>query len=120
MLLAKKLLEKGVIRENTEFEAYYNAHYLSCQKNAQILGKFRIVSARMSGDKSRIIFEGLSDDDKLRYFFSNDDIVTLDGMAPARVASIYNLNAKGEDLAAGKRRGRKPKVQIMDVQEASA
>ena len=113
-LLAKKLVEKGAIRQNTEFEALYFAHGLSCLANSQLLGTFRVNAAKFSKDRNQVIFEALNGDNKEIYRFTNDQVVSLDGMPPQRVAAIYNLTTRGEDVAIGKRRGRKPKVVNFD------
>jgi hypothetical protein len=109
MNLAKRLVEKGAIREDTEIEAYYRGHSLSCLDDARLIGRFKLKVAKLSADKTQMIFEALSPDRRV-YRLSNDDVVNLDGMPPDRLASIYNLNIRGEDVAPGKRRGRRPKV----------
>ena len=108
-LLAKKLIEKGAIRQDTEFEAFYFTHGLSCLASSRLLGRFHITAATYSKEKSQVIFEALSGDKRERYKFTNDQIISLDGMPPARLAAIYNLSARGDDVAVGRRRGRKPR-----------
>jgi hypothetical protein len=110
VLLAKKLIENGAIRQSTELEAYYNAHGLSCVDNSNIIGKFTLVAARYAEKETEIIFECLSEDGLKPYRFTNKEVLSLDGMPPDRVASIYNLKDNGEEMTGcGKRRGRKPK-----------
>jgi hypothetical protein len=109
-MLAKKLVEKGVIRQYTEFEAYYNAHGLSCVDDARLLGRFRITAAKLSRSTAEVVFEAKHSDSLAPYRFTNAQIVTLDGMPPARLAAIYNLTLAGDEIATGKRRGRKPRL----------
>ena len=44
------------------------------------------------------------------YTMRIEDVQEVDGMDPARLASIFNIRADGTDKAAGKKRGRKPKT----------
>lgn len=110
MELAKKLIEKGAIRQNTEIEAYFNANGLSCLCNNRLVGRFKISSAKISKDKNYVIFESQSEDNK-KYRFTNEDVLLLDGMLPEKIAVVYDLNIDGNDIKMGKRRGRKPKSQ---------
>ena len=110
MMLAKKLIEKGAIRQNTEFEAYYNTHGLSCIADARTIGVFRIRKASISKHQDKVIFEGMIDESSQPYYFTNEEIITLDGMPPTRLASIYNLTSQGEEEIKSKRRGRKPRL----------
>jgi hypothetical protein len=109
-LLVKRLVEKGAIRQYTEFEAYYHAHGLSCVSNARLLGRFRITAAKLSKLTSEVVFEAEHSGDRAAYRFTNAQIVTLDGMLPDRLAAIYHLSLSGDDLVVGKRRGRKPRL----------
>lgn len=50
------------------------------------------------------------------YTMHIDNVQEVDGMDPARLASVYNIKANGDDKAAGKKRGRKPKTaQLMEL-----
>lgn len=105
----KRLVEKGAIRQYTEFEAYYNAHGLSCVSDARLLGRFRITAAKLSKSTSEVVFEAEHSEGRAAYRFTSAQIVTLDGMPPARLAAIYNLTLSGDEISVGKRRGRKPR-----------
>src|SRR4051794_36552142 len=120
-LLAKRLMEKEAIRQYTEFEAYYNAHGLSCVAYARLLGRFRITAARVCRRGAEVVFEAQHcDDTSSVYRFTNAQIVSLDGMPPARLTAIYNFSATGEDINAGKRRGRKPRAKPAEATPSDA
>jgi hypothetical protein len=104
--LTKKLVEKGVIKTETEIEAMYEAIDLSGVHRTLCRGNFVIMSIK---DAAEPIFEIASGDGK-RKRIKSESIISVDGMDPARLASIYNIKADGSDKPVGKRRGRKPKV----------
>jgi len=105
-MLARKLIEKGAIRQNTIFEAYFRTHGLSCVSDAIQLGKFKLIAAKAAKDNSRVVFEGILDD--VVYKFTNKEILSIDGMPPDRLAAIYDLNINGDPLVfTGKRRRKK-------------
>ena len=47
-----------------------------------------------------------------QYIMEFDDLEAIDGMDLARFARVYNVKADGCTAKLGKKRGRKPKVQI--------
>lgn len=105
--LSKKLVEKGVIREGTEFEAYYHAIGLSGNADVPKRGTFVILGVKTTPDT--VLFECANAIDGTRMRFPATSILTLDGMEPQRLASIYGLAVDGGSMKQGKRRGRKPK-----------
>ena len=109
--LAKKLIEVGAIRENTEFQAHYRAHGLSCISNSLLIGTFLLKKAIFSNSQQKVFFEGSIGDATEVYRFSDKEILSLDGMPIERVAEIYDLYENGEEKKKAKRRGRKPKNQ---------
>lgn len=52
-----------------------------------------------------------------QYTMHVDNVQEVDGMEPARLASVYNIKANGENKTAGKKRGRKPKVKTTQLME---
>ena len=70
--------------------------------------------ARFSEGTSQVMFDAVHRDcapaAPAAFRFSNEDVVSIDGMPADRLASIYHLSATGQDVAAGKRRGRKPRA----------
>jgi hypothetical protein len=108
VLMVRRLIERGVIRKGTEFEAHFNAHDLSGQAASRIRGSFFIVRALASKDSGRIVFEADRPGDAALYQFPAEDVITLDGMSLEKLARSYDLGTEGETLPSGKRRGRKP------------
>lgn len=103
-LLAKRLVEKGAIRQHTEFEAHYNVHGLSCLDDAQTVAQFRVIAARVCWDRAEVVFEAeLCSDYSVVYRFTNAHILSVDGMSPARLAATYHLSPTGEDVAIPKK-----------------
>jgi hypothetical protein len=110
-LLAKKLIEKGAIRQGTVFEATYKAYGLSCTNNNLITGEFILHSASVNKD-GVVVFQVLDETSHPRRIDS-DSVSKMDGMDIQRVAEIYSLAESGSDVKAeGKRRGRKPKASL--------
>ena len=104
--MAKKLIEKGAIRQGTVFEASYKTNGLSCVNNSVIVGEFILITAKASPEG--VIFEAL-DEKNIPRRINTADVTSLDGMDVARVAAIYNLADEGSEVKTAKRRGRKPK-----------
>lgn len=108
--LAKRFVERGIIRGHTEFEAYFKVHSLSGDENERQLGTFRITAAKFSQERQQMIFEAQHPDTKRPYRFTNRDVISLDGMSPECIAGVFNLSATGEDMPEPKKKGRKPRV----------
>lgn len=118
-LLARKLIDKGAIRQGTEFEAYHTAPYLSSLNTARVVKRFVIHAARVLGDGS-VAFDAYVDPDPTLYRLSCSDVLSIDGMDEKRFAGIYALTVAGDDIAQGKRRGRRPKKLIAEMAAAAA
>lgn len=52
-----------------------------------------------------------------QYIMPVENVDEVDGMEPARLASIFNIKPDGSDKAAGKKRGRKPKTAHINTAE---
>jgi hypothetical protein len=106
--LAEALAVKGVLPAGTEVEARYTGVGLGAVSNVKVTGYFSIVSIgkKKSGD---IVFTlaGLRDGAVSKVLA--EDVINIDGMDPARFASVYDIKADGNVAAPKARRGRKPK-----------
>lgn len=118
--LARKLIDKGAIRQGTEFEAYYRAPSLSCAQSARILERFVVQGARVSADGNAVVLEAVGGCSPLPQRFDSKDIVTIDGMSAQRFCGIWGLAYSGNDVAQGKRRGRRPKKLVEEMAAAAA
>lgn len=107
--LTAKLIEKGVIRINTEIDAYYTGFDIAGVAAAPTPGNFTIVGARKKAQS--FIFEVRNTTDGSRRTVMAEDVQMIDGMEPDRFAEIYGLTPEGQEVKQGKRRGRKPKNQ---------
>ena len=103
--LALKLIERGVIRQGTGFQACCNAPGLSGAADAWITGNFVVRFAKLSAT-GQVILEACGPDRVMRRFACGD-VITLDGMDTSRLARVCGLLEDGTDAAAGKRRGRR-------------
>jgi hypothetical protein len=110
--LARKLIEKGVIRQGTVFEAYHSSKGLSCTDSSRVVGRFAVSAAKQNTDKT-IYLEAISEDGKSIKRFSAEDVISLDGMEIVRLLKIYDVSEDGVDMVPAKRRGRKPKSLLM-------
>lgn len=108
--LASLLIEKGIIRINTEVDAYYYGIDMAGIAQARTPGNFAIQSAVKKADT--FIFEVRSTIDGSFRKLDCREIDLIDGMEPARFAEIYGLTPTGETIRQGKRRGRKPKIKV--------
>lgn len=105
--LTAKLIEKGVIRVNTEIDAYYVGFDIAGVATARTPGNFTIVGARKKADS--FMFDVRNTVDGSRRIVMAEDVNMIDGMEPDRFAEIYGLTGDGLEIKQGKRRGRKPK-----------
>ena len=111
--LTAKLIEKGVIRFNTEIDAYYNGIDIAGVAQARTPGNFTIVGARKKADS--FLFEVRNTIDGSRRIITCEEVNLVDGMEPERFAEIYGLTAEGVEIKQGKRRGRKPKLRTAEA-----
>lgn len=116
-MMIKKLIERDIIRQGTEIEVFHYGHGLSCQSDVLTKGTFSIQSASVISDGANIIFTGRSQETGKICRFESEQIMTLDGMTADRLAAIYSMTEDGEEIKQGKRRGRRPKAQILAMEE---
>lgn len=112
--LARRLIEKGAIREHTVFEAHYKTKGLSCVEDSDIVGQFVILAAKTNQD-GHIILEARPENGKNKFRFTSSEILMIDGMDIMRFAGTYDLNMDGSDMAVMKRRGRRPRSMMVEV-----
>lgn len=114
----KKLIDKGAIKRETEIEATYKAKDLGGGQLSNSSGSFVIMNAILTGEK--ITFDTVDTRWGTRQLIHAENVITIDGMDPARFANIFGLNENGDPLKLGKRRGRKPKIKpdiIADIDD---
>lgn len=106
--LAEALVLKGVLPAGTEVEARYEGVALGGVGNVKVTGYFSVVKAgkKKNGD---IVFTLASLRDGSLTKVLAEDVFNIDGMDPARFASVYDIKADGGAAAQKARRGRKPK-----------
>lgn len=109
--LALALIQKGILRHNTEIDAAYKGVDLSGAAIASVRGNFIITSAKQT--PSDIIFETRDTSDGSKRSIKCTDVYMIDGMDPSRFAGIYGLNETGDPIKQAARRGRKPKAKVV-------
>lgn len=105
--LFETLVSRNIINDNTEIEARIRKNDLSGVSYMKFTDTFYYVGHYVEDNHGTVIVSDSTEGAGAT--IRMDDILTIDGMAPDRLASIYALNAEGESLRQGARRGRKPK-----------
>ena len=108
--LIRKLVETGLIKENTEIEAHYMGVDLSGKPLSRVSGSFCVRTVKINEAANIGIFTVVSTIDGTPKTIRSDDVFSIDGMPIARLASVYGIDKSGGKIKEGKRRGRKPKV----------
>lgn len=101
------LVNAKVIKEGTEIDAYYRGKDLAGDNAVATRGTFVIVTATET--EAGYTFLCASVVNGSRRTIPSQDVIIIDGMEPARLASTYGLSLSGQTLKQGKRRGRRPK-----------
>lgn len=112
LLLLRKLIDKEIIKYDTEIDASYSGGDISGSPMVQTLGSFTIVRIYDRGEDG-IELLGANTSDGTRRIISADHVTKIDGMDPIRLAGIFGLSDTGEPLRQGKRRGRKPRIKAL-------
>lgn len=102
--LAKSLVSKNIIKENTELEVLVKKNGLG-----SLITTKTFVTVDNIENSITPIFHCSDTEDGKNFTISSEQILNIDGMTPNRLASIYNINPDGSFKAPGKKRGRKPK-----------
>jgi len=110
--LVRKLVSNGIIRQNTEIDAYYMGVDISGCPIARTRGTFFIRNVKINERTSTIIFDTVSTVDGLPKTIFSNDVKRVDGMPIDRLAGIYGISGIGEAINQGKRRGRRPKAKV--------
>jgi hypothetical protein len=101
------LVTARIVKEGTEIEAYYKGKDMAGTNSVASRGTF--VITEITETPTGYTFVGASVLDGSRRIIPSRDVIIIDGMEPARMASTYGLSASGQALKQGKRRGRRPK-----------
>lgn len=105
--LARALLERNVIRKETEVTARYRAPYIGGIDYAHLVGNFLIQRAVKAAD--RVLFDVTDLEQGRQHRIPCEDVLRIDGMDLKRLSKIYNLTEDGTPTKPSKRRGRRPK-----------
>lgn len=106
--LAEALVTKGVLKNGTEVEAMHKAVGLGGVNVVKVTSYFSIAGVEIKGS-GKVVFKLSSLRDGAISMVPAEDVLNIDGMDPARFASVYNIKADGGAAKVGARRGRKPK-----------
>lgn len=106
--LVKKLVQSGVMRQNTELEAKYLGVDISGRAIVPSRGTFYLTAVKINEEADTVTFVSISSVDGSKKSIAASDVLSVDGMPLERLASIYGIDASGGKIAQGKRRGRKP------------
>jgi hypothetical protein len=111
--LAKALIERGIINNRTRIIA-----------RCPIVGLGNMpAEADLALNVDRAVFEDgtikflSTAKSGRRYSVPCEKVEEVDGMAPERLAAAYDIKSDGSKKTEGKKRGRKPKVNISSEEE---
>lgn len=105
--LAEALVSKGVLKAGTEVEARHYAVGLGGITKVLVTDYFTIVRSKVK--TNGVTFELASLRDGSLSTVPAENVLNIDGMDPARFASVYDIKPDGAAAKVGARRGRKPK-----------
>jgi hypothetical protein len=108
-LLAEIFIQKGIIKYNTKVSANYITEQFGGVLKLEAFTDFSVVRAIKMEDGS-IVFDLKQVNDNTRHRVPTSAIQKIEGMDPARIASVYNLKADGTEKTVGRKRGRKPRI----------
>jgi hypothetical protein len=108
--LAQALIDRGVINTKTRILARCpitamghapaeQSLFLTVEKVIHDAGELKFISSHRTGRK---------------YSVPVDKIQQIDGMDPVRLAAAYDIKPSGDKRAAGKKRGRKPRINTLE------
>jgi hypothetical protein len=106
--LAQALLERGIINSTTRVIARCPVQGMGGAPVEKIL-PLNIQKVIVEDDEMKFIS---SHRDGRRFAVPAEQILEIDGMNPVRLAAAYDIKATGDIRAAGKKRGRKPRINI--------
>lgn len=106
--LVRKLIEAGVIRQQTELEARYTAVDMAGVRNTEGSATYFIQGVRLNAKTGVVIFDTISTKNGSKRTIVNEDVISIDGMDLTRLAANYNFDVTGAHVPEPTRRGRKP------------
>ncbi len=121
-VLLRKLIEKAHVTIGTEIDATYNGLDLSGQMSHVFEHTFTITGIFETRKTNRILVDALSTVDGSTIRIGVDCIKAIDGMTPERFGENYMIDEDGGTIKpSGKRRGRRPKgwVEEVDIEDES-
>lgn len=116
-LLARKLVQKGGIREGTVIEAVHESNSLSSAKVAKFVEEFVIVGARVRNGE--VVFDTVRANTTIPVVVAAKSVMTMEGMDLERFAGTYDMLVDGSDMPFKKRRGRPTKEMLRERAESS-
>ena len=113
--LARTLIERGIINNNTQVEAWYWGKDLA--SNLKRMRDFFNIG-NVKEVKNKVIFD-VYRNDGFTTTIKTEDIINVDGMTPDLIARAFCLNIDGSSRKMGMKRGRKSKVRPVELDEAA-
>lgn len=91
--LFKKLLEKGIINNNTILTIKFYTKGLDGYLNQPIADRFKFISEKTNNkiQTERII-------SNIKYIVDINSIIAIDGMQPEKLAATFNIKADGSNI----------------------
>lgn len=108
--LAQALLKRGIINQSTRVIAKCPVMGMGGAPTEKLLP---LNIERAVYEEHQLQFMA-SHRDGRRYKVPVDKIIEIDGMNPVRLAAAYDIKATGDKRPAGKKRGRKPRINILE------
>ena len=90
--IAKELVKRKIIKEDTELSAWYSAVAFGGVGTVDNVGNFTINSIELK--KGKPIFHARSNVDGKWEDITVDKIVSIDGMEPTKLAEAYGIKKK--------------------------
>lgn len=108
--LAKTLINKGIIRPRTRITAKCPVYAMG-EMPADI--SLTLSVDRIAIDNDSVRFYATHNSGK-RFAVGCEQVKVVDGMEPERLAAAYDIDRNGQIRLPGKKRGRKPKINILE------
>jgi hypothetical protein len=109
IFLVRKLVEAGIIKENTEIEANYIGMDISGSPLAKGKGFFNLKALKVNEKIGRVIFHTVSTIDGSPKILMDHEVCKIEGMEIHQLAQVHGIDPLGGLVPVeGKRRGRKP------------
>ena len=108
--LARALLDRGVINNKTRILAKCPMMAFGGMPTEELLN---LTVDRVHNDDGSYTFVATHRTGR-KFVVPCDKIIEIDGMEPVRLGLAYDIKADGLKKAAGKKRGRKPRINTME------